>query len=416
MPENLNFKTCQLIRELASTHFNKVRQVRRDLHQHPELSGEESWTAGYLCDLLNHLGLDVKNNFGGHGIVADLIVDPAKPTVALRLDMDALPIHEINNVSYRSQFPGVMHACGHDVHSAIGIGVAGILTKMADKLPGNIRFIFQPEEEEITGALRMIHAGALRNPTPIGIIGLHVAPIQAGNIAWTDNLFLAGFDHFLCSIAPQPGRQITPQHLDTIADRCCSIIQGFNKWQLPETWESMQILWQKMQQGPPELRNFITYDATRNDEDPDAWHGQFGLGIKAANPHLRRAALGRVRAAVNTICQITHTRYHIDHLASMQDMQNDPQLVRCTIPALEMAIGAADLLQLQAAFPFNCEDFAYYTKYIPGGMYWLGAADPAHGKYAMLHTPDFDVDESCLETGMVAISAILLALLQSHPT
>ncbi len=122
---------------------------------------------------------------GGHSLVADWVTDPAKPTVALRVDMDALPIHEVNDVPYRSEIPGVMHACGHDVHSAIGVGVAAVITALGDAVQGNIRILFQAEEEEITGALRMIRAGALITPKPIAIFGLHVSPFPTGKIAWT---------------------------------------------------------------------------------------------------------------------------------------------------------------------------------------------------------------------------------------
>lgn len=413
-PMDLKTKTTQSIRQNTADQFPVLRQIRRDLHQHPELSGHESWTASYLAEKLERLGLEVTTGVGGHGLFADLITDPAKPTLALRVDMDALPIHETNEVPYRSKFPGQMHACGHDVHSAIGIGAAAVCTLMAETLPGNIRFIFQPEEEEITGALRMIRDGVLDNPAPRAIFGLHVAPIPAGLVAWTDDLFLAGFDHYLCTITSKEGFNFPVQHLDAIAKRCSQKIRGFNQWHLPETWEGMQSFWQKMQEGSQDLRQFIIYDATLNEDDPMAWHGQFGIGIKAASHHLRRTAVGRIKATLNTICRLTNTNYHFEPVGTMIDMRNDFHLVQTTRPALAQQIGADHTVQLQAAFPFNCEDFAYYTKHIPGAMYWLGAADPDRGKFAMLHTPDFDVDEACLTTGTMAMTALLFSALQAQ--
>jgi amidohydrolase len=314
--------------------------------------------------------------------------------------MDALPIEEVNTVSYRSQVPGVMHACGHDVHSTVGIGVAAVIAALGDQVPGNVRILFQPEEEEITGALRMIRAGALARPKPKAIFGLHVAPLPAGQVAWTDDLFLAGFEHFLVSLFPEAGYRGTRAHLNAVAERCCQVIRGFNKWRLPETWTEMQAFWQLMQEGPHDLQHFTVYDASRDSENPAAWHGQFGIGIKAASHHLRRAALGRVRAAINTITAVTRTGYQIESMGNMLDVRNDAGLVRSALPDLQAALGT-DLIQLKAAFPFNCEDFAYYTKEIPGAMFWLGGADPSRGKYAMLHTPDFDVDERCLLTGTI---------------
>jgi len=413
-PMNLKAQTVSSIHQHAADQFPMLRQIRRDLHQHPELSRYESWTASYLAAKLARLGLEVESGVGGHGLVANLITDPSKPTVALRVDIDALPIQEINDVPYRSKIPGQMHACGHDVHSAIGIGTAAVCVSLAEALPGNIRFIFQPEEEEITGALRMIRDGVLDNPVPKAILGLHVAPIPAGLVAWTDDLFLAGFNHFLCTITPKEGFDIPIHHLDSVAKRCCQKIRGFNKWHLPETWDGMQSFWQKMQEGPQDLRHFIIYDATPNQDDPMAWHGQFGVGIKAANHHLRRTAVGRIKATLNTLCRLSHTNYRFEPVGSMIDMRNDFHLVQSTQPALAQQIGSENTIQLQAAFPFNCEDFAYYTKRIPGAMYWLGAADPDNNKFAMLHTPNFDVDERCIQTGTMAMSALLFSALQDQ--
>lgn len=413
MPNERHPATIQKLQRLTEKLFPTLRQIRRELHQHPELSGQEAWTAAYLADKLERLGLEVKNGVGGHGLVADLQTNPAWETAALRVDMDALPIHEVNDVPYRSAIPGLMHACGHDVHCAVGIGTAALLAALREDLPGNVRFLFQPEEEEITGAMRMIRGGALADPTPTAIFGLHVAPIPAGQIAWSDGLFLAGFEHTLCTLTSQESASISPGHLDAVAERCCQVIRSFNRWELPNTWEEMQSFWQKLQDGSHALRHFIVYDASRDPEDPSAWPGQFGIGIKAANHHLRRTAIGRIKASLNTICRVTRTHYRLDPMGSMIDMRNDPALVHAVLPPLQEAVGPLNLRQLQAAFPFNCEDFAYYTKQIPGLMIWLGAADPKVGKFAMLHTPNFDVDETCIKTGVLAMSAMLLHRLSS---
>jgi amidohydrolase len=399
------------IRSLAGSLYADLVALRRDLHRHPDLSGQEARTAFRLANTLSSLGLDLHMGLDGRGLWADLVTDPARPTVALRVDTDALPIHELNRVPYRSTVPGVMHACGHDVHAAIGVGVAALLSQMRADLPGNVRIIFQPEEEEITGAVRMLRAGALANPTPQAIFGLHVAPLPVGQIDWTDGLFLAGFEHYLVNITPEKGYYRPPAYLDAVARRCCHAILRLNRWHLPETWPEMQAFWSLMHQGDKGLKKFTVYDASLNDEDPDAWHGQFGLGIKAADAHLRIAALGRVRAALNPVCLGTHTRFSLEPMGAMIDMRNNPHLVRSTLPALEKALGAEHVCHFSAAFPFNCEDFAYYTKRVPGAMYWLGGANPAQGKYALLHTPDFDVDERCIEAGTIAMAALLFSSL-----
>lgn len=407
----INPDILHTIQSLARELSDELISLRRDLHRHPELSGQEARTAHTLAGKLAKLGLELNTGVGGHGLWADLVTDPSKPTAALRVDMDALPIQEVNSVPYRSSVPGVMHACGHDVHAAVGYGVAALLARMRATLPGNIRFIFQPEEEEITGALRMLRSGVLKRPTPIAIFGFHIAPLPAGQIGWTDGLFLAGFEHYLVTLSPRPGDHLTPGYLDAVAQRCCQIILGLNQWRLPQTWQEMDAFWRLMETGEHPLMKFIVYDATRDEEEPAAWPGQFGLGIKAADRHLRIAALGQVRAALNTICQRTQTRFTLEPMGEMIDLRNHPQLVQSNLPALEKAIGAKNLRHLQAAFPFNCEDFAYYTKEIPGAMYWLGGANPEEGKFAILHTPNFDVDETCIETGTVAMSTLLYSSL-----
>jgi len=399
------------VHQLAEEQYPRLLKLRRKLHQNPELSRQESRTANLLAKELDTLDLDVRTGVGGHGIIADLVTNTSKPTVALRVDMDALPIHEINQVPYRSVVPGVSHACGHDVHSTIGVGTAAVLKHLAGMLPGNVRIIFQPEEEEITGALSMIHAGALKNPIPKAIFGCHVAPIPAGQIAWSDGLFLPGFDHYLGTVLPQEGVNLPLDRLDAVAEQCCQVILSLNEWHLPNTWEEMETFWGKMQEGLPHLQQFIVYDASTDEEEPSSWHGQFGIGVKAANQELRKLALDRINAKLNPLCRAAMCDYRLSKCGSMPDMVNHQHLVHSTLPALTEAIGLHNTIQLKAAFPFNCEDFAYYIETIPGAMYWLGGADPSRGKYAMLHTPDFDVNERCLVTGTIAMTIMLMETL-----
>ena len=408
---NIDPIILEKVQQLTKELYPNLQELRRKLHKHPELSGQESWTAAFLAENLQAIDLQVRTGFSGNGLIADLVTDPSKPTVALRVDIDALPIHEINNVPYRSEVPGVMHACGHDVHSAIGVGVATALKHLEEMLPGNVRIIFQPEEEEVTGALSMIHAGALENPTPKAIFGCHIAPIPAGQIAWSEGLFLAGFDHYLGTVLPQEGVNLPLDHLDAIAEQCCQAILSLNEWHLPNTWEEMETFWGKMREGPSHLQNFIIYDASTDEEDPSSWYGEFGIGVKAANQALRQSALEHITTKLNPLCQAARCDYQLTQWGSMPDMINHPKLVRSSLPALVEAVGVQNAIHLKAAFPFNCEDFAYYTEVIPGAMYWLGGADPTKGKYAMLHTPDFDVDEHCLITGTIAMTTLIMETL-----
>jgi metal-dependent amidase/aminoacylase/carboxypeptidase family protein len=403
-----NYALHQALHQHALAIFDDLRQIRRHLHQFPELSGDEANTTAFLLNKLQGLGLVFKKNLDGHGFFADLVSDPNKETVVLRVDIDALPIQELNEVPYRSQIPGVMHACGHDVHSAIGVGVARVLAELKETLPLNIRIIFQPEEEEISGALSMIRAGSLKKPVSKAIWGVHVAPIQSGKIAWTNDLFLSGFEHYLGVLSQKGGNTLPGELLERVAHECCNAIHALNRWHLPETWGEMQTFWQTMQNGPPELKQFIVYDASVNTEDPELWQGQFGIGIKAATPARYADAMAAIRHQLDHICEGINLDYRILPMGSMGDVRNNSTLMKTALPTLKNAIGEANTIKLNAAFPFNCEDFVYYTKNVPGAMVWLGGADPSSGKYAMLHTPNFDVDENCLLTGTIAMASLLL--------
>ncbi len=414
MPMKLDPTVLHKIQKLSHEHYPHLQALRCKLHQYPELSGEESWTAALLSEELRDLNLQIRTDVAGHGLIVDLVTDVTKPTVTLRVDMDALPIDETNTVPYRSKVPGVSHACGHDVHSAVGVGVAMVLKHLGNSVPGNVRIIFQPEEEEITGALKMIEEGALENPQPAAILGCHVAPIPVGQVAWTDGLFLAGFDHYLGTILPPEGMKLPVEQLDALAEQCCQAVESLNQWHLPETWEDMQVFWKKMREGPQDLQSFIIYDASTDEEDPASWHGQFAVGVKAADQDRRQFARQHIIDTINPICRAAGSEVLLDLWGSMPDMVNNSLLVRSTLPSLAEAISPENAIRLKAAFPFNCEDFAYYTQIIPGAMYWLGGADPSRGKFAMLHTSDFDVDERCLVTGTIAMTTLLLESLNNQ--
>src|SRR5256714_11921861 len=180
---------------------------RRDFHMHPELSNREERTSRVGAERLRAIGLtDIKTGVGKYGVTALLVGSKPGPVVAVRADMDALPIQEVNDVPYKSLNPGVKHACGHDAHTTIELGVAEILSKMRDEIHGTIKFIFQPAEEgapagEEGGAALMIKEGALENPRPTAIFGLHVMPVvEVGQIAYNSGPAMASSDHFVITI------------------------------------------------------------------------------------------------------------------------------------------------------------------------------------------------------------------------
>ena len=180
------------IKNLAASLSSEVVDIRRHLHKHPELSFEEVQTSAWICGQLDELGIPYTRNWAGNGIVAEIQSRNSNKVVALRADMDALPILEANEVSYKSVNEGVMHACGHDVHMACLIGAVRILNSLKEKLPYCIRIIFQPGEEKLPGgASMMIREGVLESPIPIAILGQHVFPsLAAGKVGIRSGLYI----------------------------------------------------------------------------------------------------------------------------------------------------------------------------------------------------------------------------------
>ena len=184
------------ITQLAENLRHELSATRRDFHMHPELSGQEQRTAGIVADKLREYGLKVSTGVGGHGVIGLLEGKRDGPVVAWRADMDAVPGDEILDAPYKSCVPGVIHICGHDAHTTVGLGIAQVLSSMRDQVAGQVKFIFQPAEETVVGARAIIDAGGLENPRPRAIFALHIAPLQVGRLGSVSGMVLPGMTTF----------------------------------------------------------------------------------------------------------------------------------------------------------------------------------------------------------------------------
>jgi len=204
------------IKDLAEKYFDQVTEIRRHLHKHPELSFEETETAKFISSLLAKWGIRFESGIADNGIVAYIEgKNPEKRTIALRADMDALPISEENNVPYKSVNTGVMHACGHDAHTASLLGTLLILKELKDNFEGTIKFIFQPAEEKLPGgAKKMIEEGVLENPVPEFIIGQHVYPeLPSGKLGFKTGMYMASTDELFFTIRGKGGHAAMPEKI-----------------------------------------------------------------------------------------------------------------------------------------------------------------------------------------------------------
>ncbi|MCS7314164.1 MAG: M20 family metallopeptidase [Bryobacterales bacterium] len=383
---------------------------RRDFHMYPELSNREERTSRVIAQKLRALGLDeVRTGVSRHGIVALLKGARPGPVVALRADMDALPIEETLDVPYRSRHPGVKHACGHDVHMTVALGVAEVLSAMRGELPGAVKFLFQPAEEgapegEDSGAHRMIREGALENPRPAAIFAFHVDPmLEVGKVGYVAGPALASSDTFFIRIVGRRAHAAMPhQGVDpvVVAAECILALQSIRSRRMDPV-EPLVLSVTTVHGGN---RSNIIADEVRLEGT-----------LRTHNEAVRERAIGLVREIVAGVAAAHGAQAEVRWSArSIPPTINDPGLVEASLPSLRRTLGHAGVVPARPSMA--AEDFAFYQKQIPGVMFWLGVGNPARGIRAALHTPEFDADEESLVVGVKVMSNLLLDYMESHAT
>jgi len=397
----------QQIAQAAEGLRARLVECRRDFHIHPELSNREERTARVVAERLRALGLDeVKTNVGKHGIVALLKGAKPGPVVAVRTDMDALPIQETIDVPYKSQTPGVKHACGHDVHMTVELGVAEVLSKMREQISGTIKFIFQPAEEgpppgEEGGASLMIKEGALENPRPVAIFGLHTMPtIEAGQIAYHVGPAMASSDRILITIRGKKSHGALP-HLGVdaivVAAECITALQTIHSRRI-DPLEPLVITIGTIKGG--DRNNIIADEVTMT-----GTMRTFSEDVRKRAQQLMRETLQNVTAAYGAT-------FDLKFDGSNPVTYNEPSLVEETLPTLRRIVGEANVIAPKPFMP--AEDFSEYQKIVPGFFYFLGVGNKARGITAAWHTAEFDVDEESLVVGVKVMANVLLDYLDRH--
>ncbi|MCC7222537.1 MAG: amidohydrolase [Chitinophagales bacterium] len=372
--------------------------VRRHLHSQPELSYREHETSRYVQAQLSAAGIPFQNGIADTGIVAVIEgKNPHKVTTALRADMDALPIHEENDVSYKSKYAGIMHACGHDAHTSALLGAARILHSLRHEWEGTVRCIFQPAEEKAPGgASLMIRDGVLQNPTPNSIIGQHVFPmLPAGMVGFRRGRMMASSDEISISIKGRGGHGAVPQlSIDPIAISAQVVValQQLVSRIADPIVPSVLTLGKIYSVGgthnviPEEVRiegTFRTMD--------EKWRFE-------AHERIRRIVLG--------VAESMGAKASIDIVVGYPFLVNDDALTERCIQAAIDYLGADKVRDIPIRM--TSEDFAYYTHHIPGCFYRLGTADFERGITSQVHTPTFDIDEAALVTGAGLMSWLSL--------
>lgn len=391
----------QAIDQAAEALRPKLIEQRRDFHRHPELSNREERTSRVIAERLRALGLDeVRTNVGKYGVVALLKGAHPGPVVAVRADMDALPILETLDVPYRSENRGVKHACGHDVHMTVELGVAEILSRMRDRIHGTIKFIFQPAEEgappgEEGGAEFMIKEGALENPRPTAIFGLHVMPnIEVGQIGYNSGPAMASSDRFAIKIRGRKVHGAYPHDgIDTIvvAAEAVTALQTIRSRRI-NTMEPLVITIGSIHGG--NRFNIIA--------DEVVLEGT----MRTLSEEVRSAAIEMMKKTLAGITSAYGASYEIDFGHNNPVTWNDPTLVEATLPTMRRIVGEKNVISPRPQM--GAEDFSRFQQVIPGFFYFLGVGNKARGITGMIHTPEFDVDEESLVIGVRVMANVLL--------
>ncbi len=404
------------IDKICSAVEEKTIAWRRDIHEFPELGNREFRTAKLVADHLKKLGFEVNTEVAHTGVVGLLRGMQDKPVVALRADMDALPVKEMTGLPYASkvttEYNGkevpVMHACGHDAHTAILMGVAEVLSEMRDEIPGTVKFIFQPSEDsrpdgEEGGAALMVKEGVLENPKPDAIFGLHVGPFENGAIGYKSGAMMAGVNGFRIVVQGSQTHGASPwAGVDPIVVSSL-IIQGL------QTIVSRQV---DITAAPAIVTVGTINGGMQGNIIPDE---VIMTGtIRSFGPEVREDILKRVRKTVTNIAQSAGAKAEVWISEGLPVVVNDPLLTQQMIPILERTAGK----DYVATIPLitGGEDFAFYLQKVPGLYFFLGInpkdSDPS--KAAPNHSPYFFVDDSALIVGIRALAHLAISFLEKN--
>lgn len=376
------------IQTLAKKYHQDTIAIRRHIHANPELSFKEIQTGKYIAEQLDEMGIEYQHGMAENGVVG-LIKgkNPDKNVIALRADIDALPILEANDVPYKSKNEGIMHACGHDVHTASLLGAARILNELKNEFEGTIKLIFQPAEELLPGgASIMIKEGVLRNPTPTSIFGQHVhPPLEAGKIGLRGGMFMASADELYITIKGKGGHGAMPQDcIDpiTIAAQMITALQ--------------QVISRQLDQTVPAVLTFgsiIGGSATNIIPNEVKIKGTFRCMDEKwraiAHEKMYKMGVGIVEA-MDGECEFNIMKGYPCLY------NNEPLTAKVKAFAIEY-LGAENVVDLPIRM--TAEDFAYYSQEMPATFYRLGTGNVARGITSSVHTDTFDIDELALEVG-----------------
>ena len=392
----------ELISHKASEIESDIINTRRHFHMYPELPGEEKETSRFVAEKLVALGMEVQTNIGGYGVVG--MLKGAKPgtTLAWRADMDAYAMQEETDVPFKSQIDGVMHLCGHDAHTAIGLGIAQILSSIKDDLSGTVKFIFQPCEEGSKGAQRMINDGVLENPRPSAIYGLHQGSLgasqsymEAGELSIIYGTALYGCDRLNIYIKVKRERFNAWAEQEIFLNKLSKINRCTNKHGTKDS---------------DHLVDLRILEKESNDETGEIRiKAQFRYAMQQYRDDIRQ----ELAEIINEYTEQPDVEVKVEYESSLPPVYNDEKQCKEAEKVLRMLVG--DSVKPIYEVPIHgADDFSRFQNELSGLFFFLGSADLERGIKACNHTPKFDIDERCLVFGAKTMASFLFEMLEAR--
>lgn len=396
-------QTALLIEQEIQRHKAEIIRARRFIHMNPELGNREFETANLIASRLLSYGLEVKSGIAKTGVMGLLRGAEHGLTVGLRADMDALPIQELTDLSYKSLNPGVMHACGHDIHVAIALGTAKVMSALKEKINGNIKFIFQPAEEgapagEDGGANAMIEEGILENPPIRAIFGLHVWPENLGQVYFSPGPIMASSDWFQIIIEGKSSHAARPHEgIDAIAlsSQVIVSLQSIVSRAVDPT-DPVVVTIGKIEGGTKAniIAEKVTIEGT----------------IRTLSETNRKKVPRLIEDVVRGVTHSFGASYVFQYTKGAPPLYNHPDLASILAPTLSRVLGEWNVLDIKPQMV--AEDFSYLSQKIPGFYFFLGVKDPDKPGMAPLHSPYFSPDERSIILGIRIMCHLLFDCLE----
>lgn len=362
-------------------------EVRRDLHRHPEVSGQERRTAGVVAERLRKLGLEVRTGVGGHGVVGVLRGGGPGPIVAYRADMDAVYSNAPDPVEFRSETPGVRHICGHDLHTTVGLALAAGLASVRAELPGTVVFVFQPAEENVTGARAMLADGAF-SPLPAAVFGLHTAPLPVGQLGTMPGTMMAWRDRVAVRITGSGD-------LGVAADTVSALIRSLS------TVDPSQAV---VPRQPPFLLAQVA--PVGETADSRTVNGSISVADDASSARANSTITARIGRLA-----LPEVSFALEYTPRwVPGVTNDAGLTSAATASIRRALGADAVVDVNSISPAFSEDYGAFQAETPGVFFYLGV-----GSIGMPHSPGYVADEAAIVFGARAMAAAVLDRLAGSP-